>query len=137
MLLSICMSILTDQFHFLPQLNLQQKRDLISLWLNSKKRCKSPLIVRILTSILQHLSYRSSLCSQHKAFAQLQRRSMSNLTQRAFSTQNLALHQEALRQGVFLSKKSLRLPLLVELTSMQNTHSQSSIRRTSFALCVA
>ena len=137
MLLSICMSILMDQFHYLPQLNLQQKRDLICLWLSFKKRCKSQIIVRILTSILQHLSCLSSLCNLHRAFAQLQRHSMSSLMQRVFSTLNLALHQEVLLQKAFLSKKCLRLLLLVELTSMQSIHSQSSIRHTLFALCVA
>ena len=137
MLLSICMFILMDQSHFLPQLNLQQMRDLISLWLNSKKRCKSQLIARILTSILLHLSCRSSLCSQHRAFVRLQRHFTSNLTQRAFSMLNLALHQEVLLQEVFLSKKFLRLLLLVELTSMQSIHSQRSTRHTLFALCVA
>ena len=137
MLLSICMSILMDQSPFLPQLNLQQKRGLISLWLSFKKRCKSQLIARILTSILQRLSCHSSLCSQHRAFVRLQRHFTSNLTQRAFSTLNLALHQEVLLQEVFLSKKFLRLLLLVELTSMQSIHSQRSTRHTLFALCVA
>ena len=137
MLLSICMSILMDQFHYLPQLNLQQKRDLICLWLSFKKRCKSQLIVRILTSILQHLSCLSSLCNLHRASAQLQRHFTSNWTRRVFSMLNLALHQEVLLQEVFLSKKFLRLLLLVELTSMQSIHSQRSTRHTLFALCVA
>ena len=41
------------------------------------------------------------------------------------------------RRKVFLSKKSLRLPLLVERISLQRIHSQSFTRRTSFAPCVA
>ena len=131
------LSTLMDQSHFLPQLNLQQKRDLIFSLAELKEKMQVPAHCQDLNQYLATFELPLKLMQSAQGIRTVAKAFHEQLDAEAFSTLNPALHQVVLLQEVFLSKKFLKLLLLVELTSMQSIHSQRSTRHTLFALCVA